>query len=254
MNPFHEANQHRWEAASTGWAAMHERRGTWRNCVQDPTLVFAAEEWDYVANSHGKKVAVLGSGDNLAAFAFAGMGAEVTSVDISHNQLAVGIERAAKLGLNISFIQADVIDLSDLGDRSFDLVYTGGHVAVWVSDLGIYYGEAARILRNNGLFIINEYHPFRRLWKQGSDRLELAYDYYQRGPFSFAYNDNVLEPQEGTLMSYEFHWTVSDMINAVLSAGCKIIHTDEFGTHVGDWEGAPLQGLPENLLIVGRRV
>ena len=253
MNRYHEANQERWEAGAAGWAAMHERRGTWRKCAQDPMLVFAPEEWKHLQHCRGKRIAVLGSGDNLAAFAFAGMGAAVTSVDISEKQLDIARERADVLGLSISFVQADVVDLAQLADSSYDIIYTGGHVAIWVADLQAYYAEAGRILRSGALFIVNEYHPFRRLWKQGSDRLELVYDYYARGPFTFAYDDNVLEPKAGALTSYEFHWTVGDLVNAVLSAGCEIIDVREFGTHVGEWEGAPMQGMPENILIVGKK-
>jgi len=57
------------------------------------------------------------------------MGAKVTSIDISEQQLDVARSRAAALGLNVTFVRADVVDLSCLGDATFDLVYTGGHVA-----------------------------------------------------------------------------------------------------------------------------
>jgi ubiquinone/menaquinone biosynthesis C-methylase UbiE len=67
------------------------------------------------------------------------MGAKVTSIDISEPQLDVARGRAAALGLNVTFIRADVVDLSCLDDATFDLVYTGGHVALWVSDLQRYY-------------------------------------------------------------------------------------------------------------------
>ena len=69
----------------------------------------------------------------------------MTSIDISEPQLEVARKRAAVLGLNVKFVRSDVVALSCLGDATFDLVYTGGHVAVWVSDLQRYYGEAARI-------------------------------------------------------------------------------------------------------------
>ena len=91
---------------------------------------------------------MLGSGDNQVVFALAGMGAAVTSVDIS--EIEAARSRAAALGLQIEFVQADVVDLSGLGDATFDAVYTGGHVAVCVSDLRRYYGEAARILKSDG--------------------------------------------------------------------------------------------------------
>ena len=44
-------------------------------------------------------------------------------------------------------MEADVTDLSRLESSSYDLVYTGGHVGDWVSDLRAYYREAIRILR-----------------------------------------------------------------------------------------------------------
>jgi 2-polyprenyl-3-methyl-5-hydroxy-6-metoxy-1,4-benzoquinol methylase len=98
-------------------------------------------ELEWLRDIAGKSVAVLGSGDNQMVFALAGMGAKVTSVDVSDPQLDVARSRAAALGLRVDFVQADVVDLSGLGDATYDIVYTGGHVAVWVSDLRHYYGE-----------------------------------------------------------------------------------------------------------------
>jgi ubiquinone/menaquinone biosynthesis C-methylase UbiE len=66
--------------------------------------------------------------------------------------------------LQVDFVRADVVDLSELPDATFDVIYTGGHVTVWVSDLWRYYGEAARILKSHGLLIVSEYHPFRNVW------------------------------------------------------------------------------------------
>lgn len=232
---------------------MHDRRGTWKLCAQSPELVFVPEEMKHLQGLSGKRAAVLGSGDNLAAFALAGLGARVTSVDISRNQLEIARERAGELQLDMEFLQADVTDLSALADATFDLVYTGGHVAVWVSDLDRYYREAGRILKPGGLFLVNEYHPFRRIWKMEVDHLEVAYDYYDRGPFVFKHDEDVLDRKRGDYTQYEFHWRVTDLINAMLSAGCNLIDSAEFGEHVGDWEGAPLEGLPEYLLLVGRK-
>ena len=164
-NRVHEANRKHWDAGSEQWARGAESRGTWRRCSAEPSLVFSPKELQYLTDIRDKRVAVLGSGDNQAAFALAGLGAIVTSVDISQNQLDVAEHRAQELGLSMTFLRADVSDLSTIGNNTFDIVYTGGHVAVWVSDIETYYAEAARILRSNGLFIIAEYHPVRRIWK-----------------------------------------------------------------------------------------
>ena len=252
-NGYHSANKERWEAASASWARSADVRGTWRRCPAEPELVLSDMELRYLAGIAGKRVCVLGSGDNQVVFALAGLGALVTSVDIAHNQLQVAERRSRELGLSIEFVQADVTDLAALPDGAFDLVYTGGHVAVWVTDLTRYYAESARILVPAGLFMISEYHPFRRIWKESKTTLTVQSRYLDRGPFEYDYSENVLSRSVGPLRCYEHHWTVGDYLNAVVSAGCRILFVDEFGEYVGDWEGAPLDGLPEYLLIVARK-
>ena len=251
-NPFHSANKDRWEAASEHWRRAADSRGLWRRCPTEPELVLSDMELHYLAGVAGKRVCVLGSGDNQVVFALAGLGALVTSVDISQNQLQVAQQRSRTLGLSVEFVQADVTDLSALTSGSFDAVYTGGHVAVWVADLLKYYAESARILAPGGLLIISEYHPFRRIWKE-STTLSVKSRYLDRGPFEYDYTDDVLSRKSGSLKSYEYHWIVADYLNSVISSGCRILFVDEFGENVANWEAAPLDGLPEFLLIVARK-
>ena len=249
----HEANRKGWDAASQNWQAMIEDRIDWRKCPEDPTIALSREELDHLGDVSGKDVCVLGSGDNLAVFALAGMGARVTSVDISQNQLDTGAERAVELGLDISFVRADVVELGSLADESFDLVYTGGHVAVWVSDLKRYYSEACRVIRKSGAFMVSEYHPFRRLWQQSLDELKIESTYFDRGPHQYDRSEDVPGTPAGSLPSYEFHWTVSDYVTALMDAGCGLEAIDEFGDKIERWEYSPMTGLPYYLLLVGRK-
>lgn len=246
---YHEANRRRWDAGSSSWADQTDTRGTWRESHRDPSLAQHPAELELLSDIAGKRVAVLGSGDNQVVFALSGLGAEVTSVDISEEQLNVARDRAAALGLAVSFVWTDVTDLSSLRDQTYDIVYTGGHVAVWVSDLQRYYQEATRVLKPHGLLVVSEYHPFRRVWKD-APRLEIGYDYFNRGPYRFEFEQDA---SHGELEQFEFHWTVADYVSAVLSSGCQLVHIEEFGLAKEDWEGAPLADLPATLLLVGRR-
>jgi SAM-dependent methyltransferase len=250
---FHEANRRRWDAASESWRHRADTRGIWKKCHREPSLALHPAELRWLCDIAGKSVAVLGSGDNQVVFALCGLGAKVTSVDISERQLEVARSRAAALGLQVDFVRADVVDLSGLGEATYDIVYTGGHVAVWVSDLWRYYREAARILKPGGHLIISEYHPFRRVWKSCADRLEIGFNYFDRGPHRFEVAADVLYPAPGTLEQFEFHWTVADYISALLASGCQLVHAEEFGDGAESWEGAPVAGLPATLLLVGRR-
>jgi SAM-dependent methyltransferase len=252
-NLYHEANKTRWNACADNWAKSADGRGLWKRCHREPGLVLSEHELRHLRGLSGRRVCVLGSGDNQAVFALAGLGADVTSVDISRNQLDIARGRAGQLGLAVRFLQADVTDLSCLDSELFDAVYTGGHVAVWVCDLEKYYREAARVLKPGGLFIVNEYHPFRRIWRDSPDSLAVGSSYYDRGPFEYDLSDEVLHEKPGGLKCYEFHWTVSDFIGAVMKAGCQVIEVMEFGEDTADWEGAPMKGLPENLLVVAKK-
>jgi SAM-dependent methyltransferase len=253
MNEKHEANRRRWNAASPSYAAMAERSGSWRKAAQNPAWAFLPRELAILGAVAGKRACVLGSGDNLAVFALAGLGAEVTSVDISEKQLDVARTRAEALGLAVRFVRADVTRLEALRDAEFDLVHTGRHVAVWVTDLRAYYREAVRILAPGGLFLVTEYHPFRRIFRDDRSALAVAASYLERGPFCRAAPDGLFDPGPGPHASYESHWTVADFYNAVVEAGCEVTAFDELGDEPEGWEAAPLAGLPQLLLIAARK-
>ncbi len=253
MNAYHKANQIRWEHASASWARGAESRGLWRSAYSNSAAVLLAEELAILGDIRGKSVCVLGSGDNQAVFAFAGLGAVVTSVDISQKQLDVARQRAETLRASVKFVCADVSNLKAIAANSFDIVYTGGHVAVWVSELAKYYAEATRILKSGGLFLINEYHPFRRLWRDAAPKLELQYGYFERGPHAHDYTDDILVRKPGSLRCYEFHWTVSDFMTAVLKAGNEIVAVHEVGDENEGWESTPMKGLPQCLVIASRK-
>ena len=252
-NRFHEANRRRWDAGAASWGRRADTRGIWRKAHRDPSLTLHLAELQWLRDVAGKRAAVLGSGDNQVVFALAGLGAKVTSVDISDAQIETARGRAEALGLQIEFVCADVIDLVGLDDAEFDLVYTGGHVAVWVADLRDYYKEAARILKPDGLLMVSEYHPFRRVWRHSPHALQVGFNYFDRGPHRFEAAADVLYSEPGELEQFEFHWTVADYIGAILAAGCRLVHAEEFGDDCEEWEGAPMAGLPETLLLIGRR-
>src|ERR1043165_8709026 len=111
MKP-HEANQAFWDASTGWWKEKEDQRGFWMKAHEDPALVLSPAEMSFLKDVDKKRVCVLGSGDNEVAFALAGLGGHVTSVDISERRLAVAADRARTLGLQLKFLQADVTDLS----------------------------------------------------------------------------------------------------------------------------------------------
>ena len=83
MNELHEATRAMWNAQAEAWREKADERGVWQRCHRDATLALSPAELVFLSNVEGKDVCVLGSGDNEVVFALAGLGAKVTSVDIS---------------------------------------------------------------------------------------------------------------------------------------------------------------------------
>jgi SAM-dependent methyltransferase len=254
MNDMHEGNRACWNGWAKWWSQRRDKVGVWDRCHREPHLVLSPGELELIGDIRDKNVCVLASGDNEVAFALAGMGARVTSVDISENQLSIAAKRARHLGVEITFLRADVTDLSEVPDATFHVVHTGGGVGCWISDLRKYYAEAARILKAGGLFVVNEFHPFSVLFSHEEPwPLE---DYSDRGPFTYTSNEGF----PGT----EHHWTVADRIQAMLDVGCELLRVKEHDGTAADREpdeetdsrqsrddGVPR--VPRYLLVAGRR-
>ena len=156
----------------------------------------------------GKDVCVVGSGNNHAAFAFSGLGANVTSVDISVRRLAVASKRARHLGLPITFVQADAADLRPIGNAEFDVVFSSNGFFVWIADLQAVFTEIYRILRPGGHYVFYDIHPFQRPWKDQTKPMEVAKPYWETGPFE--------DEEEG---SFGFNWTLADILNPLMNLG-----------------------------------
>jgi ubiquinone/menaquinone biosynthesis C-methylase UbiE len=242
----HEANRAFWNASADWWREKEDKRGLWRRAAAEPSLVLCRSEMDLLRDAAGKRACVVGSGDNEVAFALAGLGADVTSVDISQKRLDTAAARARELELRLSFVCADATDLQVLDDCTFDISFTGGHMSVWISDIRKYYAESVRILKQGGLFLVNEYHPIRRMWLD-SEGLEPRHGYFDRGPHKYV-------SEEG-LATFEYHWTVADHVQAVIDAGCALLRVEEYGGKLDDeyWLKVRLDKFPGFLMIAGRR-
>lgn len=127
----HEANRALWNANAKIWKGYTDKAAKWRLWHKDPSIRFNEVELGALGDMTGKKACVFASGDNQAVFCLVGMGAKVTSVDISENQLQVAEERASELDLDVRFIRSDVADIPELECEQFDLVFMGSGAICW---------------------------------------------------------------------------------------------------------------------------
>ncbi len=107
----------------------------------------------------GSKVLDLGCGDGTTALPAARLGADVLGVDIASNLVEAGNRRAQAAGLtNLRFQEGDATNLSDLADRSFDLVVSifGAMFAPKPFDVA---REMVRVTRPGGRIVMGNWIP-----------------------------------------------------------------------------------------------
>src|SRR5688572_5322924 len=107
----------------------------------------------------GLKVLDLGCGDGTTALPAARLGADVLGVDIARNLVDAGNIRAKAEGLtNCRFQQGDATNLSELADRSFDLVVSifGAMFAPKPFDVA---KEMVRVTRPGGRIVMGNWIP-----------------------------------------------------------------------------------------------
>ena len=107
----------------------------------------------------GMKVLDLGCGDGTTAVPEAKLGADVLGIDIARNLVEAGNRRAQELGLsNLRFQEGDATNLSELPEKSFDLVVSifGAMFAPKPFDVA---KEMVRVTRSGGRIVMGNWIP-----------------------------------------------------------------------------------------------
>jgi len=103
-------------------------------------------------------VLCLACGGGQQAALFASLGYRVTLADISPDQLQIDRAVAEEYGLKIELVEADMLDLSRLHGRQFDLVYQAVS-ACYVPDVQRLYREVARVIKPGGWYRVEHWNP-----------------------------------------------------------------------------------------------
>jgi ubiquinone/menaquinone biosynthesis C-methylase UbiE len=154
-------------------------------------------------------------------------GAIVTGVDVSTESIKLAQKLSTDMQIPARFIASDVYDLPKVLDEQFDIVFLSYGVLLWLSDLKKWAKLIDRYLKKGGTFYIVELHPFTNML---SFDFKFAYNYFDKGPYmddsEGSYTDWEEDAVKGT--TYQWSYTVGDIINALIAQGLKIEFFHEF--------------------------
>jgi ubiquinone/menaquinone biosynthesis C-methylase UbiE len=180
-----------------------------------------------------------GGGQQSAVFSL--LGANVTVLDLTPEQLQRDQQAARHYGYEVSAIQGDMRDLSALPTAGFDRVYQPIST-LYVPHLPEVYRGVARVLKPGGLYSADYAVPLLYMaedkgWDGSGYHLHVSQP-YMRGA--------ILETGEGKLnfaegKSFaEFHHLLSDILNGLIAEGFVIRSVWE---NPRPGTGKPIEGL-----------
>lgn len=183
-------------------------------------------ELEELGNVKGKTMLHLMCHFGMDTLSWAREGAIVTGVDLSDESIRLAQQLSAETNIPGTFICSDIYDLPKKLDKQYDIVFLSYGVLLWLSDIKKFTDVVHHFLKKGGTFYIVELHPFTNLLTYD---FKLSYDYFDQGPYeddsSGTYTD-----WENKMpgVTYEWSYTVSDVINTLIEKDFSIEFFHEF--------------------------
>ena len=137
------------------------KSGDWAVTLAGPRTV--PDQWfGEVENS---VILCLGSGGGQQAAVLAAAGAEVTSLDLSDEQVRRDQEMSDEHALGINCVQGTMTDLSRFADNSFDVVFNPVSIT-YIDDVHSLWHECHRVLKPNGKLMVGTMNPYSFLFEE----------------------------------------------------------------------------------------
>lgn len=173
----------------------------------------------------GKRVLHLQCNTGADSIVLAQMGAQVTGVDLVPENTYFGSKLAQDLGVeNVDFVTADIMELMDLHDGAYDIVFTSDGAIGWLPDLQRWAQTIRYFLSDEGYFYAHDAHPFF---------LSLDEEKIKHGIVEIKYPYFSSEPDEGEIIggyaseskrakNFSWMYTIGGLVNSLAEAGLSI--------------------------------
>ncbi|MBN1667496.1 MAG: methyltransferase domain-containing protein [Anaerolineales bacterium] len=227
MNEMTQANKQGWD----GLAAAHYKNYHIDKLIAGTPLLndLIIQE---VGDVRGKSLVHLLCHIGTDTLSWALLGAEVTGIDISGESLKYARQIAAEMGIAARLIEADILEVQERVQEKFDIVFCSTGVLCWLPDIRRFAQTVRHLLPEGGMFYLFDGHPFRAVLldeKGESGGSCIQGDYFRREVFQYEGLGDYTDPELLVpVQSYEWHWTLGEIVTAFCEAGMRIEFLHEF--------------------------
>lgn len=205
-------------------------------------------------NVREKRLLDLGCGGGQVSVFFAKQGAIVTGVDFSEKQIDFAKKLAKKERVGISFIHADIENLSMLEDSSCDFV-NSSHAIHYIENLQRLFEEVLRVLVPGGKFVFSVSHPLNHIVDSKDEQLVITRSYFSKEKYRWHWE---FPEKKLKYPAYLFIRRVSDYFKHLTNVGFIVEDLLEPKTDLdksSPWYGGkePKEEMVPGALIFGAR-
>jgi SAM-dependent methyltransferase len=227
MNKMTQANKKGWD----GLAGVHYKNYHIDKLMADTPLLNELIRKE-VGDVKGKSLAHLLCHIGTDTLSWALLGAKVTGIDISPESLKYARKLAKRMGIEADFIEADVMEVREKVKKKFDIVFSSTGVLCWLPDIQIYARTVRQLLHDDGFFYIFDGHPFRSVLTDEAGNTNshvIQGNYFHKEVWEYENMGDYTDPDlKIPIPSYEWNWTMGEVITAFCEAGMRIAFLHEF--------------------------
>ncbi len=227
MNNMTQANQQGWDQL----AATHYQNYHIDKLLAGAPLLDELVQQE-VGDVSGKSLVHLLCHIGTDTLSWALLGANVTGIDISPESLKYARMLAKRMGIGAEFIEADIMDVQEKVKRQYDIVFASTGVLCWIPDIQRFAQTVRRLLHDDGFFYLLDGHPFRNVLVDETGSMSnntIQGNYFRNEVWQY---DDLGDYTDPDLIipgqSYEWDWTLGEIITALCDAGMRIVFLHEF--------------------------
>ena len=180
----------------------------------------SAWTFDEVGDVAGLDLVHLQCHFGMDTLSLARRGARVTGLDFSAPAIEQARRLAAEIGIEATFVQADVHDAAAALGRTYDVVYTGIGALNWLPSIQRWARIVTSLVRPAGFLYLAEIHPFAAVLE--NEPLRIAYPYLEHAePLVFDEPGTYADPSAATVHDRTTEWShgLGEVVTALIDAG-----------------------------------
>ena len=185
-----------------------------------------------VGDLSGKNVIHLQCNTGADTILLAGMAQHAVGVDLVPDNIHYAKKLAEDLHIaNVDFIESDIMALMEKHTEKYDVVFVSEGAIGWLPDLKKWGQTVRSLLKDDGFFYIFDSHPFflsLDVGKLANNVLEIQYPYFGKIPDVDNFIGGYASETKGGVEAYFWMYTVSDVLNALTSAGLRVEYFNEY--------------------------